>query len=291
MNFTGLSAFPITPALPDGSLCTDLFENLIDRLAAAGVDSITILGSTGVAPYLSRRTRREVVETAVGAAAGIPVMAGIGALRTDEVCLLAEDAARAGASALLLAPISYLPLTMEEVFGLFAAAARTTDLPICIYSNPATTRFHFDDLLLARLAELPTVRAAKLPLPVDRAVEEELQSLRAATALHIGYSGDWGCAEALLRGADCWYSIGGALFPRVARSLVVAAKSGNEVETRRINELFAPLWSLFREHGSVRVAYAVAAQLGLREVHPPLPLRRLDQAFWPALRSAIGPLR
>ncbi|MDH6426766.1 dihydrodipicolinate synthase/N-acetylneuraminate lyase [Paenibacillus sp. PastH-3] len=48
-----------------------------------------------------------VLELAVSSAEGIPVMTSISAIRTSEVLRLAEDAQQAGASAVLLAPISF----------------------------------------------------------------------------------------------------------------------------------------------------------------------------------------
>ena len=49
---------------------------------------------------------------------------GIGALRTEDVIDLARDAKEAGADAGLLAPVSYQPLTEDEVFALFETVAR-----------------------------------------------------------------------------------------------------------------------------------------------------------------------
>ncbi|MGZ2505340.1 dihydrodipicolinate synthase/N-acetylneuraminate lyase [Rhizobium beringeri] len=44
---SGLSAFPITPMDRDGKIDAEAFSKLIARLAAAKVDSIGVLGSTG----------------------------------------------------------------------------------------------------------------------------------------------------------------------------------------------------------------------------------------------------
>lgn len=56
---------------------------------------------------------------------------------------LARDAQEAGASGLLLAPVSYAPLTDEEVFQHFGAVVEAGRLLMCIYNNPRTTRFTF----------------------------------------------------------------------------------------------------------------------------------------------------
>ena len=101
---------------------------------------------------------KRAVATAVGAATAIPVIVGVGAMRTDEAQSLARDAAAEGAAGLLLAPVSYSPLTEEEIFEHFLAVASASDLPLCIYSNPSTTNFTFRPELVARLKELEVRR-------------------------------------------------------------------------------------------------------------------------------------
>ncbi|MBE0344115.1 dihydrodipicolinate synthase family protein, partial [Paenibacillus sp. 28ISP30-2] len=99
--FHGLSAFPLTPVNETG-INEKAFVTLIQRLVAAGVDSIGALGSTGNYAYFNREERLRVLQLAVRSAEGIPVMTSISAIRTSEVLRLAEDAQRAGASAVLL---------------------------------------------------------------------------------------------------------------------------------------------------------------------------------------------
>src|SRR5690242_6394595 len=103
--FYGLSAFPITPADERGRVDTDAQGALLERLCAAGVDSIGLLGSTGIYAYLTREERRRAVAAAIKCVASrVPVIVGVGALRTDQAQDLARDAEVAGADALLLAP-------------------------------------------------------------------------------------------------------------------------------------------------------------------------------------------
>lgn len=122
--FVGLSAFPLTPADAEGRVDTDTLGVLVDRLAAAGVDSIGLLGSTGIYAYLDRAERARAVAAAVEAAAGrVPLIVGAGALRTSWAKELARDAERAGAAGLLLAPVSYAPLTEREAAAHYRAVA------------------------------------------------------------------------------------------------------------------------------------------------------------------------
>ena len=73
----------------------------------AGVDSIGLLGSTGVYAYLGREERGRAVQAAVECLQGrVPLLVGVGALRTDEAEDLARDAEGYGADALLMAPVA-----------------------------------------------------------------------------------------------------------------------------------------------------------------------------------------
>lgn len=145
----------MTPADADGVVDTDAFAVMIDRLVAAGVGSIAVLGSTGTYAYFDRSERSRALSAALETVAGrIPLIAGIGAMRTSWVRELARDAERLGANGLLLAPVSYAPLTKDEVFAHFEAIAVTTGLPICIYNNPAMTHFSFSPELVSRLSRL-----------------------------------------------------------------------------------------------------------------------------------------
>ncbi len=288
--FHGLSAFPLTPASADGVLEPDLFRRSLDRIIAVKVDSIGLLGSTGGYAYLAREQRQRAVRVAVEAAGGrVPLVVGVSALRTDEARLLARDARQAGADGLLLAPMSYLPLTDEEVFQHFAAVAEAGELPLCIYNNPSTTKFVFTDDLITRLAALPHIAAVKMPLTVSGDYAGELRRLRSSTPENfaVGYSGDWGAADALLAGADAWYSVCAGLLPEPALKLVRAAQDGDADKAKRLDAAFQPLWALFKAHGSFRVMYALAESLGVPHGLPPRPIMPLPQATTEQVRIAI----
>ncbi|WP_172193714.1 dihydrodipicolinate synthase family protein [Saccharibacillus qingshengii] len=288
--FTGLSAFPLTPLIRD-TIDEKALAALIDRLAAARVDLIGVLGSTGSYMYLDREERRRTVELAVRQAQGVPVMAGIGALRTRDVLRLAEDAQYAGVSAVLLAPVSYQPLTDEEVYALYKQVSRTLSVPLCVYDNPRTTRFVFGDELHSRIAALPQVASIKIPGVPDEAEQARLrvESLRTILpgGMTIGVSGDRMGAAGLLAGCDVWYSVLGGLFPNTCLDIVRSAQAGDAEEAQRLSAELEPIWSLFDRHGSVRAAAAIAIRQGWMDASGlPLPLK---PAALPEIRH-IAPL-
>lgn len=291
--FAGLSAFPLTPADADGVVDTDTLGVMIERLAAAGVDSIGLLGSTGIYAYLDRDQRTRAVAAAVEAAGGrVPLIVGVGALRTRWSVELAREAERAGANGLLLAPMSYVAPTPAELVDHYRTVAGATALPLCLYNNPTTTHVVFSDALIGELAGVPGIAAVKMPLPADGNVAGELARLRALTppVFSIGYSGDWGAAPSLLAGGDGWYSVVAGLLPDPALRLTRAAQCGDAVATAALDHRFAPLWALFRTHGSLRLMYAIADRLGIPAGDPPLPLRRADADVVAAVEAALDHL-
>lgn len=281
MMFTGLSAFPLTP-IHDDAVDETAFIGLVQRLAAAGVDSITALGSTGSYAYLSLHERARVAGLAVEHANGTPVFVGVGALRTSQVRRNVENAEAAGAAGVLLAPMTYQALTDCDVFELFRTVTEHTSLPVVVYDNPGTTHFTFTTSLYARIAELPGVASIKIPgVPTDPdAARARVNEIRAVVPEHvtIGVSGDASAATGLGAGCDVWYSVIGGTLPEAALAIARAAQEGRIGDALTQSQRLAPLWDLFAElGGSLRVVAAIAEHLGLvPDRCLPLPIQGLN---------------
>ena len=293
---TGLSAFPLTP-FRDDAVDERAFVGLVERLATAGVDSLAALGSTGAYMYLDREERRRVAAAAVRHAGDVPVIVGIGAHRTAQVLAHADDAQQAGASALLLAPVSYQRLTDDDVFGLFEDVSAAASVPVIVYDNPTTTHVSFTDDLHASIARLPHVRSIKIPGVPGAAddAEARVRALRGRipSDVTIGVSGDALAATGLVAGCDAWYSVVGGVLPEIALDLTRAARSGQHDAARQISARLQPLWDLFARHGgSYRVTAAVAEHLGLvAQESLPRPLLGLDGPARAEVAAVVDGLR
>ena len=170
--FRGLSAFPITPTDAHGRVDTEALDHLLERLHAAGVDSIGLLGSTGGYMYLTREERRRAIAAAARSVGGrTPLIVGVGALRTDEAenigagCgVRGRRCAPAGAG-LLHAPDrgGGLPALPRRRAGDGSAAVhlqQSRDDPLHVQRCPPEA-----------LAAVPNIRAVKMPLPKDMDVK------------------------------------------------------------------------------------------------------------------------
>ena len=216
------------------------------------------------------------MEAAVEAVAGrVPVLVGVGALRTDEAVRMAQDAKGAGAEAGLLAAMSYTPLTEDEVFVHCETVARESGLPLCLYDNPGTTHFRFTPALVGRLARVPGIVAIKSPAPEPDGAAEHLAALRAVVpaGFSLGYSGDWNARRGPAGGRR-------GLVQRPRRAVPAArpwrssgrSRRGTPPRRSRLNARLEPLWGLFRTYSSLRVIYACADLLGLCRAAPPRPI-------------------
>jgi 4-hydroxy-tetrahydrodipicolinate synthase len=293
LTVSGLIAFPITPMNAAGLVDEAALRRLVRRLVEARVDAVCVLGSTGSYPFLARDERRRTIEAAATETQGrTPLYAGVGALRTDHAIDHARDAAAVGAVMGLLAPMSYTPLTEDEVETHFQAVALEGGLPLCIYDNPAFTHFAIGDGLIKRLSRNPKIVALKSPSPPMTEAHDRVAALRSRVpaSFSVGFSGDATAAETIIAGADAWYSVLAGLYPAPLVAFRRAVAAGDVETARRLDLALSPIWELFRAFSGLRVVYAAANLIGLCETDPPRPILPLSSAARAKVASVIADL-
>lgn len=274
--FGPLVAYLPTPRTRTGALAASVLGGLVERAVTAGASGVAVLGSVGGFAYLEPQERRAVVEVAVEAAAGrVPVMAGVGALTTRDVLGLVRDAAHAGAAALLLPPTAYLPLTDDEVLGLYRDVTQAAERPVWIYHNPVTTRYDLTLDVLARLAALPGIGGVKDRAPDAVALTERVGAAVSRVPAHVevGCSGEVLGAHGLLAGARTWHSALAGLLPEQYVAVAAAAATGDRDRALALLAPLEPLAALATRLGGLRAVHALAPLLGVDVGAPPAPLR------------------
>ncbi|MFI5776071.1 dihydrodipicolinate synthase family protein [Nocardia sp. NPDC051570] len=144
----------VATALPfadDYSVDYDAYAEHVRWLADNGCHGVSPNGSLGEYQTLDDDERARVVRTAVAAApAGFTVMPGIAAYGALQARQWAEQAAEAGAQAVMLLPPNAYRGGREVILDHYRTVA-AVGLPIVAYNNPIDTRI---DLTPAILAEL-----------------------------------------------------------------------------------------------------------------------------------------
>lgn len=285
MEFTGVSAFPLTP-IKQGRINFRELTSLIKRINDTEISSIGVLGSTGGYMYLSNAQRTNVLRSVIDST-DKPVIAGIGDLTLENVLKHSASAHKAGASALMLAPVSYQRLTPDEVFGLFYQVDRVTDLPVVLYDNPATTGVHITDDQYRSICELNSVVSIKTPPPAKDAVTTRIQQLRSDFPhIALGISGDHVAVEALSAGADIWYSTIAGTLPELALALAKTAQNPETESSQKIIKLAQPLLGVMSQYGSYRTLDALALIAGFtRQSTLQLPLKSIPNQTQSMLKN------
>lgn len=158
----GVIAYPITPFDALEKVDINLFKRQVERLVVSGSDAIAPLGSTGVLPYLSDEEKEAVTEAAIQQVAGrVPTLLGVSNLTTERTIYHARFAEAAGATALMIIPMSYWKLSDEEIFRHYDKVAAAVSIPIMAYNNPATSGIDMSPDLLRHLLEIPNVTMIK----------------------------------------------------------------------------------------------------------------------------------
>lgn len=101
--FDGVGVALATLFADDGSVDVDATVAHARRMLDAGVRAIVVAGSTGEAPALGTDERSDLIRGIVDAVGGgVPVVAGTGAASARQAMTLTEQAAEAGAAAVLV---------------------------------------------------------------------------------------------------------------------------------------------------------------------------------------------
>ena len=115
-------------------------DSHIQNLIRAGVHGLVPGGSTGEFSAMTLHERKQLIEICVRSADGrVPVVAGIGALSTKDGVELAEHAATAGASALMVVPPFYDALNVEQLHEFLLQLHQASNLPIMYYNIPSAS--------------------------------------------------------------------------------------------------------------------------------------------------------
>ena len=113
---------------------------LVDFLAAAGVDGICLFGSTGEFINYSFAERQRLLSLAAKRSR-VPLIAGVSHSTLSGALRLADDAISAGAEAIMLMPPYFYRYGQGEVEEFFRTFARETSdaVPILLYNIPGFT--------------------------------------------------------------------------------------------------------------------------------------------------------
>jgi 4-hydroxy-tetrahydrodipicolinate synthase len=152
----------VTPFKADGSVDIERFRALASFLVENGSDGVVVTGTTGEAPTLSDEERFALWEAAVDEVGDrASVVAGTGTYSTAHSVHLTKHADELGVDAFLVVTPYYNKPPVRGIVAHFEAIAAVSDRPIVAYNIPGRVVLNLEPEAIAKLAEIPTVRAVK----------------------------------------------------------------------------------------------------------------------------------
>ncbi len=152
----------VTPFKADGSIDIGAFRGLAAHLVDSGSDGLVVTGTTGESPTLSDNERFALYEAAVDEVGErATVVAGTGTYATEHSVHLTARAHELGVHGFLVVTPYYSKPPVRGIVEHFRAIADVSDRPVIAYNIPGRVVLNLEPETIARLAEIPTVRAVK----------------------------------------------------------------------------------------------------------------------------------
>lgn len=230
-------------------------EKLVEHILAGGVHGLFILGTSGEAPSLSYRLRRELIDRVTKQVGGRrPVLVGITDTSFVECVNLAKHAASRGAQALVLAGPYYFPPGQVELSEHLERLIPELPLPVFLYNMPQMTKVPFAIETVRRATGLPGIIGVK-DSGGNLAYFDQLLALRRERPDWSFFIGPESLmAEAVRRGGNGGVNGGANFHPRLFVELYEAVKRGDEkraTELQQTVDLVGQIYAVGRHASAV----------------------------------------
>ncbi|TWT95056.1 dihydrodipicolinate synthase family protein [Neorhodopirellula pilleata] len=227
----------VTPLSRRDELDSEGLNRLIEHLIDGGVSGVFILGTTGEAPSLSYRLRRQLISEVTDRVANrIQVLVGVTDTAFVESVDLAKHAADCGADAVVLTTPYYFPAGQTELESYIRNIAPELPLPLVLYNMPQLTKVWFEIDTLERLTDIESIIGVK-----DSSGDLEyfaelcgLKSIRPDWSIMIGPEARLG--EAMARGGDGAVAGGANVLPRLFVDRYDALVEGDQAKADAAQE-------------------------------------------------------
>ncbi len=151
--YSGIIPPIVTPLRGRDQIDHEGLHRLVEHMLGGGVHGLFVLGTTGEAPSLSYRLRRELISLVTKQVQGrVPVLVGITDTSFVESVGVAQHAADAGASAVVLATPYYFPAGQTELLDYVENLLPELPLPLMLYNMPSLTKVWFEIETIEKLS-------------------------------------------------------------------------------------------------------------------------------------------
>jgi N-acetylneuraminate lyase len=265
-----------TPFHPDGSLAPEVVMTQAAFLAANGIKTVFMTGSTGESHSVTCAEKLEIYNAwgAAGKAHALSVIAHVGSNTIEDSKILARRAGELGFKAIsALAPSYYKPGNLTSLIDCCAAiASEAPSTPFYYYDIPVLTglMLPMEKFLKEAPARIPTLAGIKFTNP------DLVSYRRSLDVAGNDFDLPWGIDETLLAGLATGARGGvGSTYnwaPRLYQELIAAHNRGDLAEARRLQSVSIAMIDAIAATGFLGTAKALMGRLGVPVGPARLPL-------------------
>ncbi len=268
----GVTAFPITPFLPNLDLDLPALRHNVDWMVRHGIKSLVAAGGTGELYSLDCDEIEAVHRTVVEASAGrAGVICGVGG-KMREAQRLAAAAEASGASGILILPPAYGPSSDDGLVAFYAGIAASVSIGVLPYARDWAV--FSPDTVERLLAAAPNVVAFK-DGSADLRLWARIRSRLGDRLAWIAGVGDDMVHTYFAAGAEGFTSSVANFMPWISHELFETAHRGDFAACRRLfEEKVADFYAIRSRRRGFEVSSVKAAMelcgLPAGPVRPPL---------------------
>jgi N-acetylneuraminate lyase len=292
--FHELVAATHTPFHADGSLAPEIVPAQARFLAANGIRTVFITGSTGESHSVTTAEKLAIYDawSKVAGDCGLSVVAHVGGNCLDDAKILARRAEALDFAAIsALAPSYYKPGSLSALIDCCAAiAAEAPGTPFYYYDIPVLTGVNFpmEAFLQQAPARIPSLAGLKFTNP------DLVSYRRSLDAAGSRFDLPWGVDETLLAALATGARGGvGSTYnwaPKLYQDLIAAFQRGDLAEARALQSTSIAMIDAIAATGFLGTAKALMARLGVPVGPARLPLGNPSEAQIDALIARLHEL-
>ncbi|WP_088227601.1 dihydrodipicolinate synthase family protein [Desulfosporosinus sp. FKB] len=155
---------PIPTPFVNGQIAYDKLDKNLEFWLGSKLEGLVVLGSNGEFVLLSTEDKLKLISYVCQKSKGLkPVIAGTGAESTAETIHLSQEAAAAGAAAVLVVTPNYYKGSMSDnvLKKYYLDVAEASPVPLILYNMPRNTGINLSTKVVEELAQHPNIIGIK----------------------------------------------------------------------------------------------------------------------------------
>lgn len=289
-NLYGTGVALVTPFDKTGKIDFVALEKHLNRIIDGGINYLTLLGTTGEPPTMTKEEKSEILKFVKEKTADrVPIVLGIGGNNTSAVVEEILNTDLSGIDSILSICPYYTKPSQRGIYAHFEAVAKASPLPVILYNVPGRTSKNIDPDTVIKLAnDFKNIVAIK---EASGNMNQIMSVLAKKPEDFAVISGDDSLSVPMISlGCVGVISVAANVVPEPFSKMIKLALAGDFKAAREIHFKLLELMNALFEDGSPSGAKAALNILGIMEENLRLPLVPVSPSVREKIKTLLSAL-